>query len=125
MNFPENLRYTKSHEWFDPSSGRVGITDHAQSELGDVVYLDFAIEVGESIEAGSTLGTVESVKTVSDLYAPVSGTLVACNQAIQDKPELVNRDPYGEGWLFRIEKGSDALGGLLTAGEYRKLVGVA
>lgn len=125
MKFPEHLRYTKSHEWFDPATGRVGITDHAQHELGDVVYLDFAIEVGESVKAGATLGTVESVKTVSDLYSPVSGKLVACNQSIQDKPELVNQEPYGLGWLFQFDKQVQAPADLLTADAYRKLIGVA
>lgn len=124
MNFPENLLYTKSHEWFDPATGRVGISDHAQGELGDVVYLDFAVESGEAVESGGTLGTVESVKTVSDIYAPVAGTLAATNDAIQDKPELVNEDPYGEGWLFQLSDTAEPEG-LLSAADYQALVGVA
>ncbi|TNE52234.1 MAG: glycine cleavage system protein GcvH [Deltaproteobacteria bacterium] len=125
MKFPENLKYTQSHEWFDPATGKVGITDHAQGELGDVVYLDFAVEPGESVDAGGTVGTVESVKTVSDIYAPVSGSLKATNEAIQDKPELVNEDPYGEGWLFQLENTGDLSDGMMDATAYQKLVGIA
>ena len=124
MNFPDHLRYTKSHEWFDPNTGRVGITDHAQGELGDVVYLDFAVEAGESIEVGGTLGTVESVKTVSDIYAPVDGKLVSCNDAIQDNPELVNSDPYGEGRLFQLEASGDLPSTSMDAVAYRSLIGI-
>ncbi len=125
MKFPENLKYTQSHEWFDPATGKVGITDHAQGELGDVVYLDFAVEPGESVDAGGTVGTVESVKTVSDIYAPVSGTLKATNEAIQDKPELVNEDPYGEGWLFELENIGDLSDDMMDAAAYQALVGIA
>lgn len=125
MKFPENLKYTQSHEWFDPATGKVGITDHAQGELGDVVYLDFAVESGESVDAGGTVGTVESVKTVSDIYAPVSGTLKATNEAIQDKPELVNEDPYGEGWLFQLENTGDLSDDMMDAAAYQSLVGIA
>ncbi len=125
MNFPDHLRYAKSHEWFDPNTGRVGISEHAQSELGDVVYLDFAAEVGEAIDAGATLGTVESVKTVSDIYAPVAGELVACNDAIQDSPELVNTDPYGDGWLFQLKATAGLADSLMDAAAYRAHIGVA
>ena len=123
MNFPANLKYTKSHEWFDPATGRVGITDHAQSELGDVVYLNFSVEAGDSVDAGGALGEVESVKTVSDIYAPVGGTVKETNQAALDaNPELVNKDPYGEGWLFCLELAGDLPGELMDADNYSKLV---
>ena len=99
MNIPEDLKYTKEHEWvrIDGDTATVGVTDFAQGELGDVVYVEIETE-GETIGEGDVFGTVEAVKTVSDLYSPVNGKLVACNEAIQDNPELVNNDPYGDGF---------------------------
>jgi glycine cleavage system H protein len=125
MNFPENLLYTNTHEWFDPQTGRIGLTDHAQQELGDIVYCDSAIDLDTVIEAGSILGSVDSVKTVSDIYMPVTGRLVAKNQAIADDPELVNRDPYGEGWLFQIEVDGNLPDTLIDAKSYRAKIGLA
>lgn len=120
--YPQDLRYTAEHEWWRPADGAVGITHFAQSALGDVVYVELPA-VGTRIEAGKPFGTVESVKSVSDLYAPVTGTVVEVNAALADAPERVNRDPYGEGWMIRVEAARDAPAPtLLTADEYRALV---
>ncbi len=104
MEFPEDLRYTKEHEWLRTEDGRarVGITDFAQDALGDVVYVDLP-EVGTQVEAGQPMGEVESTKSVSDVFTPVSGTITERNQLIEDHPELVNEQPYGEGWLVVID----------------------
>ncbi len=121
--FPEDLKYTAEHEWVrDPGDQegavRVGITDHAQQALGDIVYVDLP-EVGATVEAGSPCGELESTKSVSDVYAPVSGRVVAVNEALESTPELVNSDPYGEGWLFRVRVSvEDPTEGLLTAEQY-------
>lgn len=124
MNFPAGLHYTKSHEWIDPKTGNIGLTDFAQDQLGDVIYLDFAVEVGEEIKAGHTLGTVESVKTVSDAYSPVAGKVVALNQSIVDSPENVNQSPYKDGWMFRIEiTDVSKLSELMDAEAYQKHIG--
>ena len=104
MNFPENLRYTKDHEWIkmiDEKTALVGITDFAQGELGDIVYVEVET-VGKEMPANAVFGTVEAVKTVSDLYLPVAGTITELNPALADKPELVNTDPYGEGWMIKM-----------------------
>lgn len=103
MNFPENLRYTKDHEWIslEGNVATVGITDFAQGELGDIVYVDVAT-VGEKLEANTVFGTVEAVKTVSDLFLPVSGTILKFNDALNNTPEVVNNDPYGEGWMIKM-----------------------
>lgn len=127
MEFPDTLRYTKDHEWVrlddDGKTATVGITDFAQGELGDIVFVDLEPE-GTAFEAGSVFGSVEAVKTVSDLFMPVAGTVVAHNEAINDDPELVNRDPYGEGWLVKIEINDPAdLDGLLSAADYAAHVG--
>ncbi|MFZ9760338.1 MAG: glycine cleavage system protein GcvH [Candidatus Kapaibacteriota bacterium] len=124
MNFPSELKYTKDHEWIkvEGNIGTVGVTEHAQSELGDVVYLDF--NDNAAVSAGDTFGTVEAVKTVADLYAPVSGTIIECNTGLNDNPEQVNQDPYGAGWLMKIELSNSAeLDGLMDAEAYRALVG--
>ncbi|MCB9637331.1 MAG: glycine cleavage system protein GcvH [Myxococcales bacterium] len=124
MKFPENLRYTEDHEWIDPSTGRIGITDHAQDQLGDVVYLDFSMNVGDASALKDVLGTIESVKTVSDIYAPVSGKITEVNSALEKSPELVNKDPYGEGWLFCVELDDPSqLDGLMDAETYKKHTG--
>ena len=124
MEFPANLRYTKEHEWARQEGNRVvvGITDYAQKELGDVVFVELP-EVGTTIEAMGTFGVVESVKAVSDLYAPVSGTIVEANTILEDQPELVNASPYGQGWMVVIEVVStEEFQQLLTAAEYQAYV---
>lgn len=119
----KELRYTKEHEWAreDGSDWVIGITDYAQGELGDVVYVELP-EVGRTVAEGDTFGTIEAVKTVSDLFAPVAGTVTAVNTAIKDDPSSVNRDPYGVGWLIRI-KPSGAPAGMLDAAAYANLIG--
>ena len=124
MEFPANLRYTKEHEWARQEGNRVvvGITDYAQKELGDVVFVELP-EVGTTIEATGTFGVVESVKAVSDLYAPVSGTIVEANIILEDQPELVNASPYGQGWMVVVEAAHvEELQQLLTAAEYQAYV---
>jgi len=122
---PEGLRYTKDHEWAKPEDGtvRVGITHHAQKELGDIVFVELP-EVGRTVSKGEEVATVESVKAVGEVYAPVSGEVVARNDALESSPELVNKDPYGEGWLFVLKMENPAeLDELLDAAAYEKLVG--
>ena len=124
MEFPANLRYTKEHEWARQEGNRVvvGITDYAQKELGDVVFVELP-EVGTRIETMGTFGVVESVKAVSDLYAPVSGTIVEANIILEDQPELVNASPYGQGWIVVIEAvHPEEFQQLLTAAEYQAYV---
>lgn len=124
MNIPSELKYTKEHEWIkvEGNIGTVGVTEHAQSELGDVVYLDF--NDNATVAAGETFGTIEAVKTVADLYAPVSGTIIECNTGLNDGPEQVNQDPYGAGWLMKIELSNPSeLDGLMDADAYRALIG--
>ena len=124
MEFPEDLRYTKEHEWARAEGGRVriGITDFAQDALGDVVYVDLP-EVGAAVEADRPLGEVESTKSVSDVFSPLSGTIVERNPLIDDRPELVNEAPYGDGWLVVIEPSDpDALSALLDAAAYQALI---
>ncbi len=125
MNFPDNLKYTKEHEWIrlEGNTAYVGITDFAQSELGEIVYVDITTQ-GETIGKNETFGTIEAVKTVSDLFMPVSGTIEDVNEKLKEKPELVNQDPYGEGWLIQLSV-TDAgeLDQLLTAGQYKDLIG--
>lgn len=124
MEFPDDLRYTKEHEWvrLEGVQARVGITDFAQDALGDVVYVDLP-EVGTKVVADQPLGEVESTKSVSDVYSPVSGTIVERNPLIDDRPELVNEQPYGDGWLVVLELAdADQLEGLLDAAAYRSFV---
>lgn len=122
MSVPEELQYTKSHEWVRIEDGvaTVGITDHAQEELGDVVFVELP-EEGVSLSAGDTFGTIESVKAVSDLYAPVGGEVVEVNGALNDTPESVNEDPYGEGWIVRIRVSEEGEA-LLSADGYEKFL---
>jgi len=125
MNFPENLRYTKDHEWIalDGNIATVGITDFAQGELGDIVYVDIAT-VGKALSAEEVFGTVEAVKTVSDLFLPLQGTISEVNPALAAQPELVNTDPYGDGWMIKMTVGNVAdFENLLTAEAYTALVG--
>ena len=121
MNVPGDLQYTKSHEWVRREEGTatIGITDHAQDELGDVVFVELP-EKGTSFSAGDSFGTVESVKAVSDLYAPVGGEVVEVNETLNDSPELINEEPYAGGWMIRLRISED--GDLLSAEEYEKLV---
>lgn len=104
MNFPQNLKYTNEHEWIrvEGDIAYVGITDYAQEQLGDIVFVDIPA-VGETLEAGETFGTIEVVKTISDLFLPVAGELLEQNEALEENPELVNKDPYGEGWLIKMK----------------------
>jgi glycine cleavage system H protein len=123
-NVPNNLRYTKEHEWIEEKSSgifRVGITDYAQSALGDIVYLQMP-KVGEELQAGKVCGEVESTKSVSEIYSPLSGKVVAINGEIDGTPERINSDPYGDGWLFEIEASSTSeLSELLTPDSYSAL----
>ena len=124
MEFPTNLRYTKEHEWARQEGNRVvvGITDYAQKELGDVVFVELP-EVGTIVATTDTFGVVESVKAVSDLYAPVSGTIIEANIILEDQPELVNASPYGQGWMIVIEAAFiEELQQLLTAAAYQAYV---
>ena len=126
MNFPGDLHYTKDHEWIRIESGNtavVGITDFAQKELGDIVYVEVET-VGKTLNAEEIFGTVEAVKTVSDLYLPLAGTVKELNPALADEPELVNSDPYGKGWLIRLElSNAGDLERLMNAAAYQALVG--
>lgn len=121
MSVPEDLQYTKSHEWVrtDGETATIGITDHAQEELGDVVFVELP-EEGSTIEAGESFGTVESVKAVSDLYTPVGGEVVEVNSSLEDAPEKINDDPYGEGWIVKLRTSEEA--DLLSPEEYEKVV---
>lgn len=124
MSYPDNLRYTKDHEWIrlEGSEAVIGITDFAQHELGDIVYVEIET-VGQELNAGDVFGTVEAVKTVSDLFLPVNGTILEVNPALNDKPESVNNDPYGEGWMIRMKVSSAAdVENLMDAAAYESLV---
>lgn len=125
MNFPEQLRYTKEHEWIsiDGNVATVGITEFAQGELGDIIYVDID-SIGKELTADTVFGTVEAVKTVSDLFLPVSGTLTEKNALLDAQPELVNQDPYGDGWMIKMTISDPAqLEGLLTVDAYKALIG--
>ena len=125
MNTPANLRYTSEHEWIrvEGNEAFVGITDYAQSELGEIVFV-YVNTVGENVAQGEVFGSVEAVKTVSDLNMPVSGTVLEFNEALNDQPELVNNDPYGEGWMIKVTVDNPAeLDTLLDAAGYEKLIG--
>lgn len=126
MNFPEELKYTKEHEWIrnnNDGTATVGITDFAQSELGDIVFVELEPE-GSDFGQDEVFGTVEAVKTVSELFSPVSGEVVAINSELEDDPELVNTDPYGQGWMVKIKLSDPSeLESLLTQEEYLKLIG--
>lgn len=125
MSYPANLKYTKDHEWIklDGNTATIGITDFAQRELGDIVYVEVET-IGKSLEAGAVFGTVEAVKTVSDLFLPVSGTINELNSALANSPELVNNDPYGEGWMIKMTVDNPAdVAALLDAAGYESVVG--
>lgn len=124
MNFPENLLYTKDHEWvsIEGDVATVGITDFAQGELGDIVYVEVDT-VGDTLSIGEVFGTVEAVKTVSDLYMPVSGEILEFNEGLEADPATVNSDPYGDGWMVRVKLSGSSHDGLMSASEYKKLIG--
>ena len=121
MHVPEELQYTRSHEWVrtEDDTATIGITDHAQDELGDVVFVELP-EVGATFDAGEAFGAVESVKAVSDLYAPVGGEVLEVNGALEDAPEKINEDPYGDGWILKLRAGGE--GDLLSAQEYEQFL---
>jgi glycine cleavage system H protein len=124
MNLPDHLRYSSDHEWLraEGSRARIGITDYAQDSLGDVVFIQLPA-IGDTVAAGETIGEVESTKSVSDVYAPVSGSVVAVNDALVDSPQLLNDDPYGDGWICEIELSDPAqVDGMLDADAYGKLI---
>lgn len=124
MNFPTNVKYTSEHEWIrlEGDVAYVGITDYAQDQLGDIVFVDIPTE-GETLAAGEVFGTIEVVKTISDLFLPVAGEVLEVNPALEDQPELVNNDPYGEGWLIKIAPAADAdFDSLLDAEGYKQVI---
>ncbi|HEV7332075.1 MAG TPA: glycine cleavage system protein GcvH [Flavisolibacter sp.] len=125
MNYPDNLRYTKEHEWIklEGDTATIGITDFAQKELGDIVYVEVET-VGQELAAGDVFGTVEAVKTVSDLFLPVAGTITEVNPTLNNSPELVNSDPYGEGWMVKVKVANPAdVETLMDSAAYQNLVG--
>lgn len=125
MTFPQELKYTKEHEWIslEGNIATIGITEFAQSELGDIVYVDITTE-GDEVEAGEVFGSVEAVKTVSDLFMPITGTVIEINPELEDAPETVNSDPYGKGWMIKIQVNNTAdFDGLMSAADYTTLVG--
>jgi len=124
MNIPENLKYTKDHEWIkiDGDEAYVGITDYAQNELGDIVFVEIETE-GENLDKEEVFGTVEAVKTVSDIFMPISGEVMEVNAQLEDSPEIVNKDPYGEGWLIKVKISDQSeLEELLDASKYKELI---
>ncbi|MCX6235503.1 MAG: glycine cleavage system protein GcvH [Bacteroidetes bacterium] len=125
MNIPGNLKYTNDHEWIrvEGRTGIIGVTDFAQGELGDVVFIEVET-VGESLGKHETFGTIEAVKTVSDMFMPVSGEVLEFNAELEAKPELINKDPYGDGWIIKIRISDvDELDDLLDAGQYKEIIG--
>ncbi len=124
MNLPENLKYSKDHEWLrvEGDTAVIGITDYAQNELGDIVFVEVPT-VGETLSQGDTLGTIEAVKTVADVYMPVDGEVLEVNPDLDATPELINQDPYGQGWIAKIKiSNPDQLNDLLTADQYKELI---
>ena len=123
MKIPSDLRYTKEHEWVSIEDGvaTVGITDYAQGELGDIVYVELP-EVGDEVEELESFGTIEAVKTVSELYSPVTGTVEEVNEALEDKPELINEDPYGDGWMIKVKISEVNEDELLSAKDYKDMI---
>ncbi len=123
MKIPSDLRYTKEHEWVSVEDGvvTVGITDYAQGELGDIVFVELP-EVGDEVEELDSFGTIEAVKTVSELFSPATGTVEEVNEALEDKPELINDDPYGDGWMIKIKLGEMNEDELLSAKDYKDMI---
>ena len=118
MNTPSNLQYTKSDEWFDPASGKAGITDYAQSQLSDIVFVELLVEEGDTVEPGKAIASVESVKASAEIYSPASGRVSAVNQDLANKPETINSDPYGGAWMIQLEGG--ATGETMDSAAYEK-----
>ena len=118
MNVPANLKFAKSDEWFDPASGAVGISDYAQNQLSDIVFVEILVEEGKEVAAGEAIASVESVKASSEIFAPASGKVSAVNKGLSDKPETLNSDPFGQGWMIKIEGGSAS--DVMDAAEYEK-----
>ena len=118
MNIPANLKYTKTDEWFDPATRKAGLTDYAQSQLSDIVFVEIVVAVGDTLEAGKQMASIESVKAAAESYAPVSAKVTAVNENLPENPEQLNSDPYGKGWLVQVE-GGDA-SGLMDAAAYIK-----
>jgi glycine cleavage system H protein len=118
MNIPSTFKFAKSDEWFDPATGKVGITDFAQNQLSDIVFIEIFVEAGETIEAGKAIASVESVKASSEIYAPVGGKVVAVNKDLSNKPESINTEPYGGAWMIQLEGGSG--GEVMDAAAYEK-----
>ena len=124
MNIPDNIKYTKDHEWLkiEGNEALIGITDFAQNELGDIVFIEVETE-GETLDKEEVFGTIEAVKTVSDMFMPVSGEVIEFNAELEDKPELINQDPYGEGWIIKINiTNTDEIDDLLSAEEYKEII---
>lgn len=118
MNIPSNLKFSQSDEWFDAASGKMGLSDYAQSQLSDIVFVEFLVEEGEEVEAGTAIASVESVKASAEVYATAAGTISAVNEDLADEPEKINSDPYGEAWLVQVDGGTE--GDLMDAAAYEK-----
>ena len=118
MNIPANLKYTKTDEWFDPATHKAGLSDYAQNQLSDIVFVEVVVSVGGMLQAGKQMASVESVKAAAESYAPVSAKVVAVNEGLPDNPELLNSDPYGKGWLVQLDSGDAS--GLMDAAAYTK-----
>jgi glycine cleavage system H protein len=118
MNAPSNLKFTKSDEWIDPSSGAMGLSDYAQSQLSDIVFVEILVDAGDTVEVGTAIASVESVKASAEIYASATGKVVAVNKALSEKPEILNSDPYGAGWMVKVENG-DA-GDAMDSAAYEK-----
>lgn len=118
MNAPANLKYTKSDEWFDPESGAMGLSDYAQSQLSDIVFVEILVDEGDNIDVGKPIASVESVKASAEIYSPAAGTVTAVNKGLADRPETLNSDPYGEGWMVKIAGGTVSEG--MDAAAYEK-----
>lgn len=118
MNTPSNLKYAQSDEWFDPATGAVGISDYAQNQLSDIVFIEIFVDEGEEVTVGKPIASVESVKASSEIYSPVAGKVSAVNKALSEKPETINSDPFGEAWMIKVEGGTQ--GDLMDAAAYEK-----
>jgi glycine cleavage system H protein len=118
MNIPANLNYTKTDEWFDPATGRVGLTDYAQSQLSDIVFVEVIVAIGDALQAGKPIASVESVKAAAESYAPAKAKVAAINEELANNPEVLNNDPYGKGWMIQVENADAA--GLMDAVTYTK-----
>ena len=119
MNIPSNLKYTKADEWLDPETGKMGLTDYAQDQLSDIVFVETLVDVDEDLEVGGAIAEVESVKASAEVYAPAGGTVVAVNEDLGDEPEVINSDPYGAGWLVQVEVNAES-DELMDATAYEK-----